>query len=319
MDGSRLKGQSFTDTSGQLHTMGDLVKIFPGQPKLGGKGQPLKAREPNRYAFNGQVYLDPAALQAAIDLPRVIDGKTGYSVFWNHRSDTAHEQLPDWVIDAQVAVWLLRHDLRMLVLTKRAGRMQRHLSELMSLTPNARFRRCWDALGEAGIDRHAVPFGRLAQSCYDGIAPWWMGVSAENQESYDERIPELRATPAAGHFASLEPMLGPIELRGPMLSWYIIGAEAGPNARPADLDWVRSVRDQVLAARDGRSMPLPGDPHLFVKQLDVCEECEGRGYVAPWGDGIPCPECGGYEIAGNVRKGNPPLDGRSWAEIPGTP
>jgi protein gp37 len=39
----------------------------------------------------------------------------------------------------------------------------------------------------------------------------WIGVSAENQEQADLRIPDLLATPAAVRFVSAEPLLGPVD------------------------------------------------------------------------------------------------------------
>jgi protein gp37 len=121
----------------------------------------------------------------------------------------------------------------------------------------------------------------LAES--DG--PWplrnvWLGVSAEDQQRADERIPDLLRTPAAVRWVSLEPLLGPIDLRhlvaagtifcgadalddpgmglfGTRLDWVVVGGESGPGARPCDLAWIRSVRDQCRAA---------GVP-CFVKQL----------------------------------------------------
>ena len=86
----------------------------------------------------------------------------------------------------------------------------------------------------------------------------WVGVSVENDE-YLERIYELRQIPAAVRFLSLEPLLSSIEnidLRG--IHWVIVGGESGPRKRPVDLAWMRSIRDQCLAA---------GVP-LFVKQID---------------------------------------------------
>jgi len=41
----------------------------------------------------------------------------------------------------------------------------------------------------------------------------WLGVSIENQQRADERIPILLDTPAQVRFVSLEPMLGPIDMR----------------------------------------------------------------------------------------------------------
>ena len=41
----------------------------------------------------------------------------------------------------------------------------------------------------------------------------WLGVSTENQEWADKRIPALLATPAAKRFVSYEPALGPVDFR----------------------------------------------------------------------------------------------------------
>lgn len=97
----------------------------------------------------------------------------------------------------------------------------------------------------------------------DGSTPKnvWAGISAENQEYWDKRIISLRNIPAKVHFVSAEPLLGPINMKEnlPKLSfpanqfrmtghiipdWLIVGGESGPNARPINPDWVRSLRDQ---------------------------------------------------------------------------
>ena len=46
--------------------------------------------------------------------------------------------------------------------------------------------------------------------------PWphvWLGVTAEDQQRADERVPVLLSTPAAVRFMSYEPALGPVDLR----------------------------------------------------------------------------------------------------------
>ena len=97
----------------------------------------------------------------------------------------------------------------------------------------------------------------------------WLGVSAENQEWADKRIPVLLDTPAAIRFVSCEPLLGSldlteylwadcsaphcscetdddcVELRG-KLDWVIAGGESGP--RPAHPTWFRALRDDCAAA-----------------------------------------------------------------------
>lgn len=71
----------------------------------------------------------------------------------------------------------------------------------------------------------------------------WMGVSCENQETADERIPHLIATPAAVRFVSAEPLLGPIDLTPYLggLTWVICGGESGPGARDCQLSWIRRI------------------------------------------------------------------------------
>jgi protein gp37 len=92
----------------------------------------------------------------------------------------------------------------------------------------------------------------------------WLGVTAENQEWADKRIPELLSVPARVRFISAEPLLGSIEFsdvtrRSDSVSqlgkkamngidWLIVGGESGPKHRPLNLDHVRSLRDQCVAA-----------------------------------------------------------------------
>lgn len=88
---------------------------------------------------------------------------------------------------------------------------------------------------------------------FDGLKPpknWWLGVTAENQNRYDERWPVLAQIPAAVLFVSGEPLLGSIDIlkhdRKP--DWFIVGGESGPGARTIHPDWVRSLRDQCVDA-----------------------------------------------------------------------
>lgn len=90
-----------------------------------------------------------------------------------------------------------------------------------------------------------------------------VGVSVEDQQTADERIPVLLATPAAKRFISIEPMIGPVDiwdhlknyLQGfplkvikPALNGVILGGESGNQARDLDPLWAIQVRDQCAAA-----------------------------------------------------------------------
>lgn len=86
----------------------------------------------------------------------------------------------------------------------------------------------------------------------------WLGTSVEDQRQFDIRVPYLCNTPAAIRFLSIEPLLGPIEMRFlHMIDWVIVGGESGPHARPLNIKWVRSIVEQCEAAE------VP----CFVKQL----------------------------------------------------
>jgi len=70
----------------------------------------------------------------------------------------------------------------------------------------------------------------------------WLGVSAENEEAAEQRIPLLRAWPATIKFISAEPLLGDIshvDFSG--IDWIIPGGESGHEARPMQVEWVRSL------------------------------------------------------------------------------
>ena len=103
---------------------------------------------------------------------------------------------------------------------------------------------------------------------WDAIEAWppknvWLGVSCEDQQRLDERVPELLATTAAVRFVSAEPLLGPlhfdrvkfahgfVEVNGgilPPLDWVIVGGESGPGARPMDIAWAREIVRQCREA-----------------------------------------------------------------------
>jgi len=99
----------------------------------------------------------------------------------------------------------------------------------------------------------------------------WMGVTAENQAMADKRIPILLKIPAAKRFVSIEPMLEPVDLTSikgnagsyyqvlepilncgdsnrPALDWVIAGCESGTKRRPMDIQWVRDLKNQCVAA-----------------------------------------------------------------------
>jgi protein gp37 len=127
---------------------------------------------------------------------------------------------------------------------------------------------------------------RMKDVCHNIISNVWLGVTAENQARADERIPILLSIPAAVHFVSVEPMLGPVSLTrikiarqyyppqairpigeiveinaltgntvdhlgiertgGPKLDWVIAGPETGPGARECRPTWITTLWDECF-------------------------------------------------------------------------
>lgn len=79
-----------------------------------------------------------------------------------------------------------------------------------------------------------------------------LGATMVTQDEWDRDEPKLRhageVLGAKFTFASVEPMLGPINACGQFPSWVIVGGESGKDARPMHPDWARSLRDQCAAA-----------------------------------------------------------------------
>jgi protein gp37 len=223
---------------------------------------------PGHHFENG---FDVTLRPERIDQP--LKWKKPRRVFVNSMSDLFHEAIPDEFIAEVFAVMAKTPQHTYQLLTKRHGRMR-------SLLSRPSFR---DNLSH------------LAEWPLPNV---WLGVSVEDQKRADLRIPALMETPAAVRFLSCEPLLGPVNLtqvapglrysnsgftalRGnPRIHWVIVGGESGNGARPMDPEWVRSLRDQCVAAE------VP----YFMKQ---------------WG-------------GRNKKATGRELDGRTWDEFPET-
>lgn len=221
-------------------------------------------------------------------------------IFVNSLSDLFHKNVPDEFIAATFGVMALtpRHTYQ--VLTKRPERMARWVKEYTAYECVETLR-----LGAAGVEALTDPVCRAIDDWQErrmrderpGVWPLpnvWLGTSTEDQATADERIPHLLRAPAAVRFLSMEPLLGSVNLESYLvlygrtlgepvaprgaLHWVITGGESGHGFRPCDPEWVRSLRDQCVAA----------DVAFFHKQ---------------WGGRTP-------KAAGRL------LDGREWNQFP---
>jgi protein gp37 len=134
-------------------------------------------------------------------------------VFVNSMSDLFQAEVPESYIMAVIAVMEKANWHTYQVLTKRSERMREVLARVYS-----------------------------ERAVLDNV---WFGVSVEDRKHGLPRIEDLRRTPGAIRFLSIEPLLedlGEIDLTG--IDWVIVGGESGPGARPMRKEWVESVMDQ---------------------------------------------------------------------------
>lgn len=270
-------------------------------------------------------------------------------VFVNSMSDLFHESVPHPTIERVFAVMALSPQHTYQVLTKRSEHMRRFMSyeHTRHRVTIAMFDLARE--GHCKVDRTTHPELHDKHGWATIPVQWplpnvWLGVSAEDQQRADERIPDLLNTPAAIRFVSAEPLLGAVTLtrwfhdegcphaeflgdclchepREVTLDWIIVGGESGTGARPMHPDWARSIRDQCEAA---------GVP-FFLKQWGEFaprERClpSISGDITVWPDGktgagnANANGGPGWPVhkVGKARAGRL-LDGREHNDMPVTP
>lgn len=277
--------------------------------------------------WTGEVRLVPEALDAPLR------ARTPRCYFVNSMSDLFHPAVSDEFIARVFCTMIRAPRHRFIVLTKRSARM------------------C-DAM-QGAIQRaiHAHCLLPSTDYCREAWPPKnvWLGVSAEDQATADERIPLLLDTPAAVRLVSLEPMISRIDLskwlpyhkeasherqrsgvvlipsssghvlehisaqrvESHHLHWLICGGESGPGARPCDVAWIRSI------VRQGRDAGVA----TFVKQAGAhVTDRNDAGYCGDgaqeWPDGTRTGDSERWQGAPNRvllrdRKGGDPSE---WPE-----
>lgn len=225
-------------------------------------------------------------LRFAPDMDQPLRWRRPRRIFANSMSDLFHEEMTREEVAGVYSIAVAGHQLHghiIQILTKRAARMREMLRD----------QAFWDQVNnEAGqyVMDGTDPLNRRSDDARATMRDYgpedpppgvWLGVSAENQETANERIPHLLCTPAAVRFCSAEPLLGPIDFRAicymdedaemridslagdawvdnslsgsaydtcEKLDWIIVGGESGLAARPMHPSWARSIREQCAEA-----------------------------------------------------------------------
>lgn len=250
--------------AGRMKAMGQPAYQQDGDPRTSGPG------------FGLQMHEDRLDQPLRWTKPR--------RVFVDSMSDLFHPDVPDGFIARVFAVMGLADRHTFQILTKRHKRLRALLGQQDFARQVGESAIRWIETTPGGDSRLSLsgwsPEGSLDERCW--VPPWplpnvWLGVSVEDQERADQRIPALLETPAAVRFLSCEPLLGPVDLstlgieplcphgsvvtdgacyncnaerpvEGRGLDWVIVGGESGPDARPMHPDWARSLRDQCRTA-----------------------------------------------------------------------
>jgi protein gp37 len=164
-------------------------------------------------------------------------------IFACSMSDLFHEDVPFEFIEDVFTVMVACNGLHTFqVLTKRPERMREFYASYQYLASE-----------------------QFAKNPYSNIH---IGVSVENQQAADERIPILLEIPAVVRFASVEPMLGPVDL----------DEFVDCRRRPMELEWAVDLVSQCNAASKPvfvKQLPIGGkishDPDEWPKELRVRE------------------------------------------------
>lgn len=219
-------------------------------------------------------------------LDKLLKWKKPRRIFVQSMSDLFHEEHQFGLLRPIFRMMLSADHHKYIILTKRPEKMKRFFDDL----------KYHDDFTSMGNLDHV-----------------WIGVSCENQEQANKRIPVLLSIPAVNRFVSVEPMLSGIRLPatctgcgriGEMatihqkeaghvecpdclsveqktISWIVCGTEKIGNkpGRPVDIEHIRNLKNQCVES---------GVP-FFLKQMPI----DGKL--------VKMPE----------------LDGRVWGQLPG--
>lgn len=212
-------------------------------------------------------------------------------VFVGSMTDLFHNDTPFKWIDKVFAVMAMTPHITYQILTKRPERMREYLASEHLVS---RWFNSGHVLSKSGrTQKEQTNWYHLAWRVLrdeETVLPnLWLGVTVENQEQADKRIPILLDTPAAVRFVSIEPMLGPVNLARYLgYEWDCSCGWAGLNT---DISCPKCYAH-------GDWGPIDDEERA------QCPECKHIFY--PNWDHNVCPECGQESVCGGCD------DERSW-------
>jgi len=251
-------------------------------------------------AYFGRKFNDVACHPERLEQP--LRWKKPRKIFVNSMSDLFHESVPDKFIAKVFAIMDLARQHTYMVLTKRPERAK----ELLSSE---------DFQFHVGMfQSQAVREFKLPEP--KEIGPWplknvWLGVSVENQEAADERIPLLLHTPAVVRFISAEPLLGSVDLTKWIGTQFCCkcgyrGLDVGPEDEDGEFtcpecgadEWYfteteyhgalekndRQSIDWVIVGGESGPNARPMHPYWVRSLRDQCQASEVPFFFKQWGE-----------------------------------
>jgi protein gp37 len=211
------------------------MRQFQKNPKIRAQYQGLTYLRDGIPTFNGTVRIHPERL--------ALPNRTKKPTVWAVWDDLFHPSIPSAFLSEVLDQVFFYKKHTFLILTKRADYMMKALSD-------------WT---------HMLPLG-FKSYCV------WCGFTACNQNELERNIKYIWKIQAAQHWVSLEPLLEYVSIKSAVyaygrlakdIGWgidgVIVGPETGPHRRPCKIEWIRTVKDECVAA---------GVP-LFIKALDL--------------------------------------------------
>lgn len=254
-------------------------------------------------------------------------------IFVNSMSDLFHPSVPDAWIAEVFGVMALAPQHVFIILTKRPARMREwmmdgeaqirrwYLDRTRSLAKGLRFPDIADVL--AGHEGFLQGFENVDIAPAGDRRPlktgWplpnvWLGVSIEDQETADERVPILLEIPAHRRLVSAEPMIGPIDL-----TRLNLGIKVTKGYGPARIEWdalmgcerqyppdtapgcdslkanrrgfgrygVGAALDWVIAGGESGASARPMSPNWVRSMRDQCRDASVPFFFKQWGSWAP--------------------------------
>jgi protein gp37 len=227
-------------------------------------------------------------------------------IFVCSMTDLFGEFVTDEMIDRVFAVMALAPQHTFQVLTKRSARMRDYVGAIREhyrARPYDLYRHfgspTWPGLTADqvnGIDSVEWPLPNV-----------WLGVSVEDQQRADERIPDLLATPAAIRWLSCEPLLGPVDLNhvktfeGPIegggyeaawesaLNGKRFSDWGGPDGNGGDVDGCSKL-DWIVAGGESGPGARPMHPDWARSLRDQCQAAGVPFFFKQHGDWLLASE-----------------------------